>query len=132
VCEQGGNPTELPAVEPRRGHLLEELRFAKRQQWAVATAVVTLLGALYGLAHSANSNLGVDEKEKVLFAVIVTLIATVGCNILASLQRHMWNSRFELEPRDRDALVRGSGIVGALMGVIILSAIGVLYVIALR
>jgi hypothetical protein len=130
VCEQGGNPTELPAVEPRRGQLLEELRFAKKQQWAVAAAVVTLLGALYGLAHSAVPNL--DEKEKVLFAVIVTLIATIGCSILASLHRHMWSTRFELQPRDRDALVRGSGIVGALIGVIILSAIGVLYVIVLR
>ncbi len=128
MSEQSENRTERPAAEPRRGHLFEELRFAKKQQWAVAAAVVTLLGAVYGLAHSAVPN----DKEKVLLTVVITLIANTGCSILVSLQRYIHTTRLELEPRDRDALIRGAGIAAALIGVIILSAIGVLYVSALR
>jgi hypothetical protein len=127
VCEQAAC-TSKPAEEPRRGQLLEELRFAKKQQWAIAAAAVTLLGAVYAVAHRA----GPSEKEKVALAVVVTLIATLGCSFLANLQRHMRESRLELDPDDREPLLRGGMIVGALCGVIILSAFTVLYVLALR
>jgi hypothetical protein len=33
---------------------LEELRFAKTQQWRVATAAVTLLGAIFVVAHKLH------------------------------------------------------------------------------
>ena len=44
----------------------------------------------------------------------------------------MRDNRLELDPRDKDPLGRGAHIVGGLIGAIILSAISILYVVALR
>jgi hypothetical protein len=129
VCEQG-ICAQKPAEQPRRGELNEELRFAKKQQWAIATAAVTLLGAVYALADRAIP--GPDEKEKIALAVVITLITTLSCSFLASLQRHMRDKRLELDPTDKDPFLRGGVIMGALCGVIILSALTVLYVLTLR
>jgi hypothetical protein len=113
-----------------RAQRFEELRFAKKQQWAVATAVVTLLGAIFALQHAADA--GPGPREKVALAVIITLIATLGCSFLVMLQNYMRVTRLLLDPCDQDAGLRGVSILGALIGVIILSAFGVLYVVALR
>jgi hypothetical protein len=113
-----------------RAQRFEELRFAKKQQWAVATAVVTLLGAIFALQHAADA--GPSPREKVALAVIITLIATLGCSFLVMLQNYMRDTRRLLDPRDQDAWLRGTSILGVLIGVIILSAFSVLYVAALR
>jgi hypothetical protein len=31
--------------------MLEELRFAKKQQWSIATSAVTLIAAIFEIAH---------------------------------------------------------------------------------
>jgi hypothetical protein len=56
-CTQTPDCTQKPAVEPRRGQLIEELRFLKKQQWAVTIAVVTLLGGVVALTHYAEKDL---------------------------------------------------------------------------
>jgi hypothetical protein len=43
-----------------RAAQLEEIRFAKRQQWAIATAAVTLLAAVFGIARTTK----LDTAEK--------------------------------------------------------------------
>lgn len=80
MTEQQEECTKKPACELRRVHLFDELRFLKRQQWAVATAVITLLGALFALQHSL-------QATWVAFAVVVTLIATLGSSFLEMLQK---------------------------------------------
>jgi len=36
--------------------LLEEIRFAKRQQWTITAAVVGLIGGAYSIAHSIEQS----------------------------------------------------------------------------
>jgi len=118
-----------------RSQLFEELRFAKKQQWAVATAAVTLLGAIFALQHSVAGDSGagpIRPPEKIALAVAITLVAAFGCSFLAILQKYMRDTRLRLDPSDKDAALRGVSIVGALIGVIILSAFSVLYVVAVR
>lgn len=114
-----------------RPQLLEELRFAKKQQWAVATAVVTLLAAAFALQHSGAPD-GLSTKEKVIFAVVITFTATFGCVLLSMLQGHIRNTRRRVDADDKDAAFRGVSIVGVLIGVVILSALGVLYFVTIR
>ena len=117
-----------PATDGDRPQWFEELRFAKKQQWAIATAVVTLLAAIVALAHGNDPG----PKEKVVLAVVVTLVAAFGCTFLVMLQRYMRDTRLRIDPTDKDALLRGTSIVGALVGVVILGAIAVLYITTLR
>jgi hypothetical protein len=114
-----------------RPQLFEELRFAKKQQWAVATAVVTLLAAMFGLQHTAAPD-GLHLKEKIAFAVVITLIATFGCVFLFMLQGYIRKTRLRLDANDKGAISRGVSIVGALVGVVVLSAFSVLYFVAFR
>jgi hypothetical protein len=127
VCEQE-NCSRKPIEQPSRGELSEEVRFAKKQQWAVATAAVTLLGALYALADRAHPG----DKEKIALSVVITLIAILSCSFLVDLQRHLKTKRLELDPADKDPFLRGGAIIGALCGVIILGAFTILYVLTLR
>ena len=67
-----------------------------------------------------------------MLAVVVTLVAAFGCTFLVMLQRYMRDTRLRIDPTDKDALLRGTSIVGALVGVVILGAIAVLYITTLR
>ena len=55
--------------------LLQEIRFAKTQQWLIATATMTLLGAVFGAAHTM-APLGLWEKRAA--TVIAVAIAASG------------------------------------------------------
>jgi len=112
-----------------RAQWFEELRFAKKQQWAVAAAAVTLLAAIFALQHSVGDP---TPAEKTVLAVVITLVAALGCSFLVMLQKHIRETRLLLNRSDSDAALRGVGIIGALIGVVIVSALGVLYVVALR
>jgi hypothetical protein len=112
-----------------RAQWFEELRFAKKQQWAVATAVVTLLGAIFALQHSTGDP---SPREKTALTVVITLIAAFGCTVLLMLQKYIRDTRLRIDPCDRDAVLRGVSIMVALIGVVLLSAFAVLYVVALR
>jgi hypothetical protein len=122
---------ETKATDDRdRPQWFEELRFAKKQQWAITTAAVTLLAAVYALQRSVDP--GIGSKEKVVVVVAVVLIATFGCIFLFTLQKYIRDTRLRLDRTDKDALLRGVSIVGVLSGVVILSAGCVLYFVALR
>jgi hypothetical protein len=122
---------ETKATDDRdRPQYFEDLRFAKKQQWAVTTAAVTLLAAIYALQRSVDPGLG--SKERVAVVVAIVLIATFGCIFLFMLQKHIRDTRLRLDRTDKDALLRGVSIVGVLSGVVILSAGCVLYFVALR
>jgi hypothetical protein len=115
-----------------RAQLFEELRFAKKQQWTIAAAAVTLLAAIFALQHSLPEAAPLKPCEKIALAVVITLIATFCCNFLIMLQKYMRDTRLRLEPKDRDAAIRGVSVAGVLVGVVVLSAFGVLYFVALR
>jgi hypothetical protein len=127
MSDQQGGTTDDREL---RSQLFEELRFAKKQQWAVAAAAVTFLGAIFAVQHSANPDLG--PKEKIAFTVVIVLVATFGCTFLLMLQTHMRTTRLRLNASDKDAAIRGVSIVGVLIGVVVLSSAGVLYFLAFR
>jgi hypothetical protein len=102
---------------------LEELRFAKSQQWRVATAAVTLLGAIFAVAHTLHP---LVIFERVIGTVLVTLIAVAASVFLISLQKHLRNTR-RLIQDDPEAWSRGSEVVFTLVGVVLASAIIVGY-----
>jgi hypothetical protein len=58
--------------------LREELRFAKKQQWTLTTAAVTLLVAIYALTCN----------EKIASAIAIVLMAGFGTWFLIKLRSH--------------------------------------------
>ena len=114
--------------------LFEELRFAKKQQWYIATAAVTLLAAIFALQHAAGNAAtpSLDYKEKIALGVAITLVVTFGCTFLITLQNYIRATRLRLNPKDIEAATRGLSIVGVLVGIVILSGVAVLYFIAFR
>jgi hypothetical protein len=51
----------------------EEIRSAKKQQWTIATATVTLIAAIYAVAK--NNDL--TSREKIVFAVLVAIVGVL-------------------------------------------------------
>jgi hypothetical protein len=57
-----------------RASQFEELRFAKGQQWYIATAAVTLLTAIFWIERSVKLNC----PEKAIAALFMVLLAGFG------------------------------------------------------
>lgn len=101
----------------------EELRFAKKQQWYVATSAVTLLAAIFAIARGTL----LSDDEKGIASILILLIASFGILFLCKLQHHLKEVRKKLNPGDSGAWVRGSDILFVLAGIIGLSAVLVFY-----
>lgn len=112
-----------------RTHKLEELRFAKSQQWNISTATLTLLGAIFAAAHTLSP---ISQIEKVVATIIVTLVAAFGSSFLISLQSYISTTRLEINDRDYSARFRGLDILVALVASIIVGGIIVVYAIWTR
>ena len=108
-------PKSDDASKNDRPQYFEELRFAKKQQWTVAAAAISLLAGIYAVGHDKISS----PSEKIITAVLITLIAAFGCLFLVNLQLHLRATRLRLNEEDKDALLRGVSILGVLMGAII-------------
>lgn len=80
-----------------RPALLEELRFAKKQQWYVASSAVALNAAVFALLRS--SQLHDFEALAAVFFVLFVTAAAVG--VLLQLQDHLYSTRRELERKTR-------------------------------
>jgi hypothetical protein len=115
--------TDQQNVDVDRPARHEELRFAKKQQWFIATSAVTLLAAIFAIARSTT----LSDVEKALATVLVVFIAGFGMAFLFNLQDHMMEVRKELDPRDTGPWVRGSEVLFVLVGIIVLSAGLVVY-----
>jgi hypothetical protein len=101
----------------------EELRFAKKQQWYVATSAVTLLGAIFAITRVTKLNF----VENAVATIFIALVAGFGVYFLCKLQHHMKRVRLELVPDDKNPLLRGVDILLVLSGIVGLSALVVLY-----
>src|SRR5262249_12781553 len=95
--------------------LLEELRFAKRQQWTVTAAVVALIAGAYNVAKS------LARWEKVVAAIMVVVVVAGGIYWLLDLQ----GTRLRIDPYDRGAGHRGLDVVYGMIWAMILSAAAV-------
>lgn len=106
-----------------RSDRMEELRFAKKQQWTVATATVTLLAALYAVANHASD---LQQFEKLALTILAIFIAVPGICVLFSLQSHLGNVRIQV---DEKTPLHGCGaaISASLVLVIGIAALIVIY-----
>ena len=102
----------------------EELRFARGQQWYVATAAVTLLSAIFFIEQSIR----LVRWEKIFATVFIGLIAGFGICFLVKLQNHLKEVRLTLGyPNDLNPWWRGVDILSVLIGIVALAALVVLY-----
>jgi hypothetical protein len=104
--------------------LLEEIRFAKRQQWTITAAVVGLIAGAYTIAVEKQS---LDPWEQAIAAILVVVVAFGGIYWLIDLQRHLYRTRLRIDPYDPDPRWRGSEIVNGMAGAMIISALVVCY-----
>ena len=103
----------------------EELRFAKGQQWYIATAAVTLLSAIFWIERSIR----LFRWEKIFARqVFIGLIAGFGICFLVKLQNHLKEVGLTLGyPNDLNPWWRGVDVLSVLVGVVALAALVVLY-----
>jgi O-antigen/teichoic acid export membrane protein len=76
----------------------EELRFAKKQQWYVATSAVTLLGAIFAITRVTK----LKFVENAVATIFIALVAGFGVYFLCKLQHHLKRVRLELDPDDKN------------------------------
>src|SRR5215831_15813922 len=107
-----------------RASQFEELRFAKRQQWYIATAAVTLLSAIFWIEQSIR----LVRWEKIVATVFIGLIAGFGICFLVKLQKHLKEVRLTLGyPNDLNPWWRGVDVLSVLIGVVFFAALVVVY-----
>src|SRR6516225_1977959 len=107
-----------------RASQFEQLRFAKGQQWYVATAAVTLLSAIFWIERSIR----LVRLEKIFVTFCIGLIAGFGICFLVKLQNHLKEVRLTLGyPNDLNPWWRGVDVLSVLIGVVALAALVVLY-----
>jgi amino acid transporter len=106
-----------------RASQFEELRFAKRQQWYIATAAVTLLAAIFWIERNAQ----LSSTEKAAATVFIVMIMGFGIWFLFKLQNYMKTVRLLLDPSDPNSWWRNGDVLFVLAGVVLLAAIVVLY-----
>jgi hypothetical protein len=101
--------------------LLEELRFAKRQQWTITAAVVALVAGAYSIEKS------LDPWEQALAAILIGVVVVAGIYWLIDLQGHLYRTRLVIDRWDPAQWWRGSDVVSGMAGAMIISAIVVCY-----
>jgi hypothetical protein len=105
--------------------LLDELRFAKRQQWAVTAAAIALIAGIYHIADNADPPMAPWEQHLAVF--LVFCVAAGGIEMLLRLQGHLSRTRLAIDKKDPDPWRRGRDVVIALAIAIAVSAIAVCY-----
>ncbi len=103
---------------------LEELRFAKRQQWAVTLAIIAFIAGAFHMAHTVKPPLGSGERHAV--AVSVVFVVVGGWWLLCKLQSHLRNTRLHIDPDDTSPW-RDAHLAIAMGVVLLISAVAVCY-----
>ena len=106
----------------------EEVRFLKKQQWAVATAGILLLGAL--LATIRNMHMTV--LDKFLAVVLIAIGVYAGWLFLDDLQYGLADVRRWLDSADRDAATRGREILYLHKFILVASAVVVVWAVLFK
>ena len=101
--------------------LLEELRFAKRQQWTITAAVVALIAGAYSIAKS------LAPWGKAVAAILIGVVVVAGIYWLIDLQGHLHRTRLVIDRWDPNPWWRGGELVSGMIGAMIISAMVVCY-----
>ena len=105
-------------TDPVKAALLEEIRFAKRQQWTITTAVVALIAGAYTIAVEKQS---LDPWEQAIAAILIGVVVAGGIYWLFDLQGHLYRTRLRIDPYDPNPRWRGSEIASGMAGAMIIS-----------
>jgi hypothetical protein len=106
----------------------EEVRFLKKQQWAVATAGVVLLGGF--LAAVRNEHM--TPLDRFLAVMFVAVGVWAGWFFLENLQDGLAKVRRSLDADDRDAATRGREIVNLHKLILVGSALVVVWMVLFK
>jgi hypothetical protein len=120
------NLTDKEKIDRAARH--EEVRFLKRQQWAVATAAVVLLSGLL----TAIRNYHLTALDKFIVMVVVGLGVWYGWFFLDDLQCGLARVRRALDPADREAATRGANIVNLHKAILVGSAAFVVWMVLFK
>jgi hypothetical protein len=103
----------------------EEVRFLKRQQWAVATAGVVLLSGLLAAIRDYH----LTALDKFVVVVVIGLGVWCGWFYLNDLQCGLAGVRRALDPSDYKASTRGRPIVNLHKAILVGSAVFVVWIV---
>jgi uncharacterized membrane protein len=106
----------------------EEVRFLKRQQWAVSTAGVLLFGALL----AAIRDMRMTALDRLLVVVLIAIGVYGGWFFLDDLQDGLAKVRRSLDPNDYDAATRGVGVVRLFKSILVVSAVVVVWAVVFK
>jgi hypothetical protein len=115
--QANGNLSDKDKIDRAAQH--EELRFYKKQQWAVTTAGVVLLGAFLTIVRDVH----ITALDKFLAVILIFLAAWAGWFVLDDLQEGVVKVRRALDPSDRDAAIRGREILGLHKSILVATAL---------
>ena len=106
----------------------EEVRFYKKQQWAVTTAGVVLLGAFLAVLREQH----ITFLDKVLAMALIIGGVAVAVYFLDNLQGALARVQRALESNDMDASARGRDILGLFKLILVSSGLVVLWAIIFK
>jgi hypothetical protein len=115
--EINGNLSDKEKIDRAARH--EELRFYKKQQWAVVTAGVVLLGAFL----TAVINVHITALDKFFATILVFLAAWAGWFVLDDLQEGIEKVRRALDPAHRSAEIQGRELLAFQKSILVASAV---------
>jgi uncharacterized membrane protein len=111
-----------------RAACFEEVRFLKRQQWAVAAAGVVLLGALVATIRDVH----MAALDKIFTLVLIAVGVGAGWFFLEDLQEGLARTRRALDPTDWGAATRGREIMNVHKTILIVTALVVAWLIVFK
>jgi hypothetical protein len=106
----------------------EEVRFLKKQRWAVATAGVLLFGALLAAIRDVHTT----ALDRLLAVVLIGMGVYGGWFFLDDLQDGLAKVRYSLNPNDHDAATRGIGIVRLFKSILVVGAVVVVWFVVFK
>ena len=106
----------------------EEVRFLKRQQWAVATAGAVLSGAFLATIN----NYHMTPLDRFLAVLLLAAGVWAGWFFLDDLQCGLARVRRALDPADHEASTRGSPIVNLHKAILVASALVVAWAVLFK
>jgi len=122
--ENNSNLSDEEKIDRAARH--EELRFYKKQQWAITTAGVILLGALLTIAF----NVSITALDKFLILILIALALSAGWFVIDILEEGVVGVRRALGPFD--AVIHGREISGLLKSILFASGLVVAWAVVFK
>ena len=122
--ENNGKLSDEEKIDRAARH--EELRFYNKQQWAVTTAGVILLGALLTTAF----NVHITALDKFLILILIALAISADWFVIDNLEESIVGVRRALGPAD--AVIHGREISGLLKSILCASGFVVAWTVVFK